>query len=111
MLLDGQPPGGVVPAQPDAPVEGPGIDLGAVEGGRDQVVLGLDGRPGEGLAMAAYVFDLVGRALADGVLGHLGTDRDPVNPGGKLDAAVGLDGQRVALGVQGADELDRKSVV
>src|SRR5262249_4662603 len=105
MLLYRQPPRWIVLAETDAPIEGTGIDLGAVESGRKKIVLGLADALWNRLAVAADVLDLVGRALADRMLGDLGAHRDPVDPRRQLDAAVGLDGQLVAGGVQRRDQL------
>src|SRR4028118_2391548 len=116
VLLDREAPRGVLLAEPDAPVERARIDVRPVEGGRDQVVLGLHHRLRDCLAVAAYVLHLVrhplpagrlppGRCLAvaasvlhlvrpplpGGVLRPLRADRDPVDPLRQLEAAVGLD--------------------
>src|SRR6185295_11263065 len=105
VLLHRESPGGVLLDEADAPGEGTGIEVVAVEGGRDQVVVGFDDGLGDPLAVGADVFDLVGSFLADRVLGDFRGDGDPVEAFRQLDAAVGLDREPVARFVEGVDQL------
>src|ERR1700676_5456574 len=79
-MLHGEPPADVVEYKVDAPRKRSGVEVVALEAGRDQVVISLASRPGDALSVSPDVFQLVDPAGDHGVLGHFRAARSPVDP-------------------------------
>ena len=72
MLLDRQPPGGILLHEINAPAKSLGVQAAAVEGWTDEMMVGFDHGPRNPLPKATNVFHLVRNALSDGMLCYFG---------------------------------------